>query len=80
VAGRISERSAGWSALVGGAVGFALIAPHLVDADDAFFHIERSSWLQDHLPFETTQDARWRLQCDPDVDCFPRPVAPAVGG
>lgn len=79
VAGRISERAAGWSAVVGAALGFTLIAPHIVGADDAFFHIERTSWLQDQLPFESTQDAAWRLQCDPDVDCFPRPLPPAVG-
>ncbi|MGK2928451.1 MAG: hypothetical protein ACSLFO_02630 [Acidimicrobiales bacterium] len=79
VAARITERAAATSAVLGAAVAYALITPHLVEADDAFFHIERTTSLGERLlPFEHTQSGNWRLQCDPEVDCDPPPLAPAL--
>jgi hypothetical protein len=79
VAARIGERAAAASGVIGGAVAFALITPHLWHADDAFFHLERTTRLQMYLPFETSQSGNWRLQCGPGEPCFPG-NSPVSGG
>lgn len=79
VAARVSERAAMWAAVVGGAAAAVLITPHLFQPDEAFYHLERTSPVQDLLPFDGSQSGSWRFECDPDVDCVPPPLAPYPG-
>ena len=79
IAARVTERAAMWAALVGGIAAAVLITPHLFQPDEAFYHLERTSPVQELLPFDGSQSGNWRFECDPDVDCVPPPLAPYPG-
>ena len=76
IAAGVGERAARWCGGIALALGVVLLYPLLSRPDEAFFHLERTSAVQDLLPFDGTQASSWRFRCDPDVSCVPPPVTP----
>ncbi len=76
VAAGVSGHGARWSAAVGAVAGVLLLHPLLTAPGEAFYHLERTSSLQELLPFDGSQADSWRFRCDPDISCEPPPVTP----
>lgn len=75
VAGGVRDRAARWSAGVAAVAAVALLFPHLRQPEEAFYRIERTSTVQELLPFDGSQESSWRFRCEPDT-CVPPPVEP----
>jgi hypothetical protein len=73
VSSPLTARVARWCAA--GAAAWALIVLHplLRSPEEAFFHLERTSSVQDLLPFDGSQKHSWRFSCEP-AECVPPPL------